>query len=184
MESRGVLNRSHARLFLPRLRKRHVPHATRETNLRVVHGRAAGPVCVPARPVRPIGGGPGERSRGPRQGGRQGSGEGEADRRTLIEDGPPDSLREFGLLRASMAGPFRSLTSIGTADHGKEVSLAGWAEDVRNLGGLAVLIVRPTAGKVKVPEKKTSADLFNRTLKVVSERVDAVQGIIKTNPHG
>src|SRR5438445_9766629 len=182
MESRGVLDRSHPRLFLPRLRKRHVPHATRKTNLRVVHGRAAGPVCVPARPVRPIGGGPGERSRGPCQGSRQGSGEGEVDRRTLIEDGPPDSLREFGLLRASMAGPFRSLTSIGTADHGKEVSLAGWAEDVRNLGGIAFLIVRQRAGTFQVTVKKANADLFNRASKVVRESVVAARGIIQPNP--
>ena len=38
-----------------------------------------------------------------------------------------------------MAGPFRSLSSIGSADFGKEAVLAGWAEDVRNLGGIAFL---------------------------------------------
>ena len=40
-----------------------------------------------------------------------------------------------------MAGPFRSLSSIGSADFGKEATLAGWAEDVRNLGGIAFLIL-------------------------------------------
>ena len=43
----------------------------------------------------------------------------------MIASDPPDAVREFVLLRRSMAGTFRSFTSIGPADHGKEVSLAG-----------------------------------------------------------
>jgi len=49
-----------------------------------------------------------------------------------------------------VADLFRAFTSIGPADHGKDVSLAGWAEDVRNLGGIAFLIVRQRAGTFQV----------------------------------
>ena len=99
----------------------------------------------------------------------------------MIANAPPDSLREFVLLRDSMAGPFRSLTSIGPADHGKEVSLAGWAEDVRNLGGIAFLIVRQRAGTFQITVKKGDAELFNRASKIVRESVVAARGIVQPN---
>jgi aspartyl-tRNA synthetase len=82
-----------------------------------------------------------------------------------------------------MAGPFRALTSIGSADHGKEASLAGWAEDVRNLGGIAFLIVRQRAGTFQVTvKKKADEDLFARASKVVRESVVAAHGIVQANP--
>ncbi len=137
--------------------ERHVPHAPRETDPRVVHGRAQGAVRIPARPVRAVVRGPGEGSGGAREGSGERTGERKAVRHAMIANGPPDSLREFVLLRDSMAGPFRSLTSIGPADHGKEVSLAGWAEDVRNLGGIAFLIVRQRAGTFQIRESVVAA---------------------------
>ena len=81
-----------------------------------------------------------------------------------------------------MAGPLRVLSSIGPADHGKEVSLAGWAEDVRNLGGIAFLIVRQRAGTFQVTVKKADADLFHRVSKIVRESVLAAHGTIQPNP--
>ena len=82
-----------------------------------------------------------------------------------------------------MAEPFRSLTSIGSADYGKEASLAGWAEDVRNLGGIAFLIVRQRAGTFQVTvKKKANEDLFARASKVVRETVVAARGIVQPNP--
>jgi aspartyl-tRNA synthetase len=82
-----------------------------------------------------------------------------------------------------MAGPFRSLSSIGSADYGKEVSLGGWAEDVRNLGGIAFLIVRQRSGTFQVTvKKKANEDLFARASKVVRESVVAARGIVQTNP--
>src|SRR5256886_16314702 len=80
-----------------------------------------------------------------------------------------------------MAGPFRSLTSIGRADHGKDVSLAGWAEDVRNLGGIAFLIVRQRAGTFQVTVKKSDAELFARASKIVRESVIAARGTVQPN---
>src|SRR5207302_396944 len=178
---RSLLDRPDAGLFLPGLRERHVPDPSGETDLRLLHGGTSGPVCVPARAVRPLGGGPGEGGRGPRQGSLQGSRQGESVGHAVSGNRQPDSLREFVILRDSMAGPFRSLTSIGLADHGKEASLAGWAEDVRNLGGIAFLIVRQRTGTFQITVKKANADLFNRASKIVRESVVAARGTVQPN---
>src|SRR5207247_770881 len=136
---------------------------------------------IPARPIRAVVRGPREGSGGAREGSGEGTGERKAVRHAMIANAPPDSLRECVLLRDSMAGPFRSLTSIGPADHGKEVSLAGWAEDVRNLGGIAFLIVRQRAGTFQITVKKGDAELFNRASKIVRESVVAARGIVQPN---
>jgi aspartyl-tRNA synthetase len=82
-----------------------------------------------------------------------------------------------------MAAPFRSFSSIGSEDYGKEASLAGWAEDVRNLGGIAFLIVRQRAGTFQVTvKKKADEDLFARASKVVRESIVAARGIVLANP--
>ncbi len=80
-----------------------------------------------------------------------------------------------------MADLFRAFTSIGPADHGKDVSLAGWAEDVRNLGGIAFLIVRQRAGTFQVTVKKSDAELFARASKIVRESVIAARGTVQPN---
>src|SRR3989475_10648141 len=78
---------------------------------------------------------------------------------------------------------FRSFSTITPADHGKEASLAGWVEDVRNLGGIAFLIVRQRDGTFQATiKKKSDLDLFNRASKVVRESVGAVRGRIRPNP--
>src|SRR2546425_8477743 len=79
--------------------------------------------------------------------------------------------------------PSRSFSTISPADHGKEASLAGWVEDVRNLGGIAFLIVRQRDGTFQATiKKKSDPDLFNRASKVVRESVVAVRGRIDPNP--
>src|SRR5213596_4252515 len=79
--------------------------------------------------------------------------------------------------------PFRSFAVITAADHGKDAALAGWVEDVRNLGGIAFLIVRQRDGTFQATiKKKSDADLFNRASKVVRESVVAVRGKIEPNP--
>src|SRR3989454_869326 len=79
--------------------------------------------------------------------------------------------------------PFRSFSTISPADHGKEASLAGWVEDVRNLGGTAFPIVRQRDGTFQATiKKKSDPDLFDRASKVVRESVVAVRGRIDPNP--
>jgi nondiscriminating aspartyl-tRNA synthetase len=78
---------------------------------------------------------------------------------------------------------FRSFSTITPADHEKEVSLAGWVEDVRNLGGIAFLILRQRSGTFQSTiKKKAHEDLFNRASKVVRESVVAVRGTVQPNP--
>jgi nondiscriminating aspartyl-tRNA synthetase len=77
----------------------------------------------------------------------------------------------------------RPLTAIGPPDHGKEVALAGWVEDVRNLGGIAFLIVRQRAGTFQATvKKKANEDLFSRASRLVRESVVRVQGTVQRNP--
>src|SRR2546422_1221892 len=78
---------------------------------------------------------------------------------------------------------FRSFSTLTPADHGKEAVLAGWVEDVRNLGGIAFLIVRQRDGTFQTTiKKKSNPDLFNLASKVVRESVVAVRGRIDPNP--
>src|SRR5436189_4739033 len=79
--------------------------------------------------------------------------------------------------------PFRSFSTISPADHGKEASLGGWVEDVRNLGGIAFLIVRQRDGTFQVTVKKASDEaLFDRASRVVRESVILVRGTVQPNP--
>src|SRR5207302_1262191 len=94
---------------------------------------------------------------------------------------PPHPLLDVLLLGDSVADLFRAFTSIGPADHGKDVSLAGWAEDVRNLGGIAFLIVRQRAGTFQVTVKKSDAELFARASRIVRESVIAARGTVQPN---
>lgn len=82
-----------------------------------------------------------------------------------------------------MAPISRSLTSIGPADHGKEATLAGWVEDVRNLGGIAFVILRQREGTLQVTvKKKGNEELFERASRVVRESAVAATGTVQPNP--
>lgn len=76
----------------------------------------------------------------------------------------------------------RAFSSIGPADHGKPATLAGWVEDVRNLGGIAFLIVRQRAGTFQATvKKKGNEPLFEAASKIVRESVVAVHGTVQPN---
>lgn len=77
---------------------------------------------------------------------------------------------------------FRSFTSIQATDDGKVATLAGWVEDVRNLGGICFLIVRQRAGTFQATVKKKADEvLFDRASKVIRESVVAIQGTVRKN---
>ena len=77
----------------------------------------------------------------------------------------------------------RSFASIGSADHGASATLAGWVEDVRNLGGIAFLIIRQHPGTFQATvKKKGNEPLFESLSKIVRESVVAVHGTIQPNP--
>ncbi len=76
----------------------------------------------------------------------------------------------------------RSFASIGPSDHGKPATLAGWVEDVRNLGGIAFLIVRQRDGTFQATVKKKGNEaLFESVSKILRESVVAVHGTVQPN---
>jgi nondiscriminating aspartyl-tRNA synthetase len=76
----------------------------------------------------------------------------------------------------------RSFASIGASDHGTTATLAGWVEDVRNLGGIAFLIVRQRDGTFQATvKKKGNEPLFEAAAKIVREGVVAVTGTVQPN---
>jgi nondiscriminating aspartyl-tRNA synthetase len=82
-----------------------------------------------------------------------------------------------------VTSPTRAFSSIGAADHGKPAALAGWVEDVRNLGGIAFLIVRQQGGTFQATVKKKGNEaLFESASKIIRESVVAVRGTVQPNP--
>src|SRR3989304_4202660 len=78
-----------------------------------------------------------------------------------------------------MAARFRSLESIGPQDHGREVVVAGWAEDVRNLGGIAFIILRQRGGTLQATfKKKADKGVFRQVEGLMRESVVAVRGLV------
>lgn len=77
----------------------------------------------------------------------------------------------------------RSFAAVTPADQGKTAILAGWVEDVRNLGGIAFLILRQREGTFQATVKKKGNEvLFDAASRLVRESVVAVQGTIQANP--
>lgn len=65
---------------------------------------------------------------------------------------------------------------------GHEASFAGWVEDVRNLGGIAFLIVRQREGTFQVTVKKKGHEaLFDAASKVVRESAIVARGVVQSN---
>ncbi len=77
--------------------------------------------------------------------------------------------------------PFRSLSEIGEADHGKEVAVAGWLEDVRDLGGIAFLILRQREGTLQVTVKSDQPAEVRALTGVSRESVVALRGTVQAN---
>ena len=81
-----------------------------------------------------------------------------------------------------MTEPARPFASIGPADHGKPATLAGWVEDIRNLGGIAFLILRQRGGTFQATVKKKGNEaLFEAVSKIVRESVVSVRGTVQPN---
>ncbi len=77
--------------------------------------------------------------------------------------------------------PFRPLSEIGEADHGKEVAVAGWLEDVRDLGGIAFLILRQREGTLQVTVKSDQSAEVRALTGVSRESVVALRGTVQAN---
>jgi aspartyl-tRNA synthetase len=71
---------------------------------------------------------------------------------------------------------------IGAEHHGREVVVAGWVQDIRNLGGIAFIQLRDREGTVQLTAlKKENRDLFKTLTTLNRESVVAVRGLVQPN---
>jgi aspartyl-tRNA synthetase len=75
-------------------------------------------------------------------------------------------------------------TYTADAEPDTTVTVAGWAHEIRDLGGIAFLIVRDTTGKIQVKLEKDEMDeeLVDTGLNVSRESVISVSGDVKEEP--
>ncbi|WP_227375565.1 aspartate--tRNA(Asn) ligase [Haladaptatus halobius] len=75
-------------------------------------------------------------------------------------------------------------TYTADAEPGDSVTVAGWVHEIRDLGGIAFLIVRDTTGKIQVKFEKDEMDddLVETGLSVNRESVVKISGDVKEEP--
>ena len=67
-------------------------------------------------------------------------------------------------------------------DYGKQVTVAGWIEDIRNLGSIAFVILRDGKGTLQITVlKKKIPELFEQLTSFSRESVISVWGLCKEN---
>lgn len=72
--------------------------------------------------------------------------------------------------------------NVDTKDYGSTITVAGWIEDIRNLGGIAFLILRDKTGKIQVTVlKKETPDLFKELVSLSRETVVSITGLCQEN---
>jgi aspartyl-tRNA synthetase len=80
-----------------------------------------------------------------------------------------------------MSSSIRYSNSIGEADFDKTITVEGWVQEVRALGGIAFVILRDRHGtiQVAVPKKKVPPELFAAMTSVPRESVVRITGNAK-----
>jgi nondiscriminating aspartyl-tRNA synthetase len=80
-------------------------------------------------------------------------------------------------------GERKQISSLSKEMTGGKVTVAGWLQDTRNLGGIAFLLLRDRTGVVQVTpiKKKLGDDVFANMTAIPRESVIAVSGEIKEN---
>lgn len=67
-------------------------------------------------------------------------------------------------------------------DYDKQINVAGWIEDIRNLGSIAFIILRDRLGTLQITVlKKKTPDLFEQLTSFSRESVISVKGLCKEN---
>ncbi|ASJ10936.1 aspartate--tRNA(Asn) ligase [Thermococcus sp. P6] len=68
--------------------------------------------------------------------------------------------------------------------NGKRVRIAGWVQEVKDLGGIKFLWIRDREGIIQVtaPKKKVSPEIFGLIPKLNAEDVVAVEGVVSFTP--
>lgn len=71
---------------------------------------------------------------------------------------------------------------VTSKDHGKTITVAGWVEDIRNIGSIAFIILRDRKGTLQVTAlKKENPDLFDKLIGIPRESVISVKGLCKNS---
>ena len=61
---------------------------------------------------------------------------------------------------------------------GKNITVAGWVEDIRNIGSIAFIILRDRKGTLQVTTlKKEKPEIFNKLVMLSRESVISVEGL-------
>ncbi len=69
---------------------------------------------------------------------------------------------------------------VSSSDYGKSITVAGWVEDIRNIGSIAFVILRDRKGTLQVTVfKKDKPDVFKELVDLPRESVIAVRGVCK-----
>ncbi len=67
---------------------------------------------------------------------------------------------------------------VTSKDYGKQITVAGWVEDIRNIGSIAFIILRDLKGTLQLTVlKKENLKLFNNLINISRESVIAVKGL-------
>lgn len=71
---------------------------------------------------------------------------------------------------------------VGSTDYGGNITVAGWIEDIRNLGGIAFVVLRDGHGKMQLTAiKKEHPELFKELTSLNRESVIAASGTCQGN---
>ena len=65
-------------------------------------------------------------------------------------------------------------------EYGKSITVAGWVEDIRNIGSIAFIILRDRKGTLQITAlKKQSPEIFEKLVSITRESVISVKGLCK-----
>ncbi|PSH00785.1 MAG: aspartate--tRNA(Asn) ligase, partial [Nanohaloarchaea archaeon SW_7_46_7] len=71
---------------------------------------------------------------------------------------------------------------VTSSDSGDEVAVAGWAHEIRDLGGITFVILRDRKGQIQVIFKEDEdEELFNKAQEIGKEDLVHVKGIVEEN---
>ncbi len=69
---------------------------------------------------------------------------------------------------------------VSEKEYGKKISVAGWIEDIRNLGSIAFIIVRDKKGTLQVTAlKKENPEIFEKIVNINRESVVSFTGLVQ-----
>ena len=92
--------------------------------------------------------------------------------RAALKTDPPEQL------------PMQERTHAADAEAGQDVTVAGWVHEIRDLGGIAFLILRDASGKIqsKLEKDEMDEDLVETALDAHRESVMLVEGEVEEEP--